>query len=66
VFQVVAYAALGYFYLAVLPGWLGLEQSTLDVSMLGIAKIVLIFWASRWWPDISPEHWRTGERTGVV
>ena len=43
VFQVVAYAALGYFYLAVLPGWLGLEQSTLDVSMLGIAKIVAIF-----------------------
>ena len=43
VFQVVAYAALGYFYLAVLPGWLGLEQSTLDVSILGIAKIVAIF-----------------------
>jgi len=43
VFQVVAYAALGYFYLALLPGWLGLEQSTLDVSMLGIAKIVAIF-----------------------
>jgi len=43
VFQVFAYAALGYFYLAVLPGWLGLEQSTLDVSMLGIAKIVAIF-----------------------
>lgn len=43
VFQVIAYAALGYFYLQVLPGWLGLEQSTLDVSMLGIAKIVAIF-----------------------
>ena len=43
VFQVFAYAALGYFYLQVLPGWLGLEQSTLDVSMLGIAKIVAIF-----------------------
>jgi arsenite transporter len=43
VFQVVAYAALGYFYLQVLPGWLGMEQSTLDVSMLGIAKIVAIF-----------------------
>jgi len=43
VFQVVAYAALGYFYLQVLPGWLGLEQSTLDVSMLGIAQIVAIF-----------------------
>lgn len=43
VFQVVTYAALGYFYLQVLPGWLGLEQSTLQVSMLGIAKIVAIF-----------------------
>ncbi|MEO8557218.1 MAG: ACR3 family arsenite efflux transporter [Actinomycetota bacterium] len=43
VFQVFAYAALGYFYLQVLPGWLGLEQSTLDISMLGIAKIVAIF-----------------------
>ena len=43
VFQVVTFAAPGYFYLQVLPGWLGLEQSTLDVSMLGIAKIVAIF-----------------------
>lgn len=43
VFQVLAYAALGYFYLEVLPGWLGLEQSTLKVSMLGIAGIVGIF-----------------------
>ena len=43
VFQVLAYAVLGYFYLQVLPGWLGLAQSSLDVSMWGIAKIVLIF-----------------------
>lgn len=43
VFQVVAYAALGYFYLQVLPGWLGLEQATLDVSIWDIAKIVAIF-----------------------
>ena len=43
VFQVIVYAVLGYFYLQVLPGWLGLEQASLDISMLGIAKIVLIF-----------------------
>jgi ACR3 family arsenite transporter len=43
VFQVVAFAALGWFYLWVLPGWLGLEQATLDVSPWQIAKSVLIF-----------------------
>jgi ACR3 family arsenite transporter len=34
---------LGWFYLSVLPGWLGLEQATLDVSPWQIAKSVLIF-----------------------
>lgn len=43
IFQVLAYAALGYFYLQVLPGWLGLQQATLHVSVLGIAEIVAIF-----------------------
>lgn len=43
VFQVVAFAALGYFYLEVLPGWLGLDQASLDVSMLEIAAIVGVF-----------------------
>lgn len=43
VFQVLGYAVLGYFYLQVLPGWLGLEQASLDISMWGIAKIVLLF-----------------------
>ena len=43
VFQIVAYALLGYFYLELLPGWLGLETAALDVSMWDIAKIVLIF-----------------------
>jgi len=42
-FQVVAFAALGWFYLSVLPGWLGLEQSTLEVSTREIAKSVLVF-----------------------
>ncbi len=43
IFQILAFAVLGYFYLAVLPGWLGLEQTALDVSMWGIAKSVLVF-----------------------
>ncbi len=43
VFQIVAFAFLGYFYLQVLPGWLGLEQAALEVSVWGIAKSVLVF-----------------------
>jgi arsenite transporter len=42
-FQIVAFAALGYFYLRVLPGWLGLSQQNLHVSVWGIAKSVLVF-----------------------
>jgi arsenite transporter len=43
VFQIVAYSVLGYFYLQLLPGWLGLDTATLDVTMWDIAKIVLVF-----------------------
>jgi arsenite transporter len=43
VFQILAFAVLGYFYLQVLPGWLGLEQAALDVSMWDIAVSVLVF-----------------------
>jgi ACR3 family arsenite transporter len=44
VFQIVAFAALGYFYLELLPGWLGLpETAGLGVSMWEIAKSVLVF-----------------------
>jgi arsenical-resistance protein len=43
VFQVVAFAGLGWFYLSVLPGWLGLPQAGLDVSAWEIARSVLIF-----------------------
>jgi arsenite transporter len=42
-FQVLAYAALGVFYLNVLPGWLGLHTDSLSVSMGTIAKTVAIF-----------------------
>jgi ACR3 family arsenite transporter len=43
VFQIVAYSLLGYFYLELLPSWLGLDTATLDVSMWNIARIVLVF-----------------------
>lgn len=43
VFQIVAYSVLGYFYLELLPRWLGLDTASLDVSMWDIAKIVLVF-----------------------
>jgi arsenate reductase len=43
IFQVVMFAALGWFYLSVLPGWLGLSTAGIDVSAGQIAKSVLIF-----------------------
>ena len=43
VFQVVAFAALGWFYLSVLPGWLGLPGAELAVSPGQIAVSVLVF-----------------------
>src|SRR5450830_538896 len=42
-FQVVAYALLGWFYLRVLPSWLDLATTDLNVSVWSIAKTVLIF-----------------------
>jgi len=42
-FQIVMYSVLGWFYLTVLPDWLGLDTAQLDVSMWEIAKSVLIF-----------------------
>ncbi|QSF57495.1 ACR3 family arsenite efflux transporter [Nocardioides sp. zg-1228] len=43
VFQVVAFAGLGWFYLEALPVWLGLEGAALDVSTWQVAKSVLVF-----------------------
>lgn len=42
-FQIAAYSVLGYFYLQLLPGWLGLETDKLDVSLWSIARIVAVF-----------------------
>ena len=56
IFQVIAFSFLGWFYLTVLPGWLGLDTQGLDVSVAKIALNVLVFlgipliagFASRW------------------
>ncbi|WP_318241937.1 ACR3 family arsenite efflux transporter [Arthrobacter gallicola] len=43
VFQVLAFGALGWFYLQVLPGWLGLETTSVEFSFWAITVSVLIF-----------------------
>jgi len=43
VFQVLMFAVLGWFYLDVLPGWLGLAQTSIDASPWQIAASVLVF-----------------------
>jgi ACR3 family arsenite transporter len=43
VFQIIAYSLLGYFYLELLPGWLGLDSAGIDVTVWEITKSVLIF-----------------------
>ncbi|WP_440312902.1 ACR3 family arsenite efflux transporter [Leucobacter chromiireducens] len=56
VFQVVMFSVLGWFYLTVLPGWLGLDAQGLEISVWQIALNVLVFlgmplfagFASRW------------------
>ena len=43
VFQIVTYSLLGWLFLAIVPRWLGLPGTTLDVSMWEIARSVLLF-----------------------
>jgi len=43
VFQIIMYSPLAYFYLMIVPSWLGFEGTTVDVTMWDIAKSVLIF-----------------------
>jgi ACR3 family arsenite transporter len=43
IFQVVMFAVLGWFYLSALPGWLGLERTTITTSPWQIAKSVAVF-----------------------
>ncbi len=42
-FQIAAYSLLGYFYLTLLPGWLGLDTQGFEVSLWEVARTVLIF-----------------------
>ncbi len=42
-FQVAAYSLLGWFYLTVLPRWLGLDTQGLEVGIWEVAKTVLVF-----------------------
>lgn len=54
-FQILAFAGLGWFYLQILPSWLGLPTTLAEFSFLQIAESVLVFlgvpllagWASR-------------------
>jgi arsenite transporter len=41
--QITAYSLLAYFYLQLLPAWLGLNTDNLNVSLWEIARMVLIF-----------------------
>lgn len=43
VFQVIAFAGLGWFYLQVLPAWLGLPTTSADFSVWAIMISVLVF-----------------------
>ncbi|MEP6462276.1 MAG: ACR3 family arsenite efflux transporter [Frankiaceae bacterium] len=43
VFQILAFGLLGWFYLQVLPGWLGLDQVTAGFSVGAIVVSVLVF-----------------------
>ena len=43
VFQVVAFAALGWFSLQTLPGWLGLSTTSADFSVWALTASVLVF-----------------------
>jgi arsenical-resistance protein len=43
IFQIVAYSLLGYFYITVLPGWLGLNSQGFHIGLWPVARTVLIF-----------------------
>ncbi|RSN06959.1 arsenical-resistance protein [Streptomyces sp. WAC 05977] len=43
VFQVIMFGVLGWFYLDLLPGWLGLDTTSIDFSPWEIALSVIVF-----------------------
>ena len=60
-FQVIMFAVLGWFYLSILPGWLGLETTSIGVSPWEIAQSVLIFLGLPLLAGYVSRRW--GERT---
>src|ERR1700709_765364 len=61
VFQIVAFAGLGWFYLQILPRWLGLSRTSAHFSVGAIALSVLVFLGT---PLVAGYLTRTsGERT---
>ena len=43
VFQVLMFGVLGWFYLQILPSWLGLETTSVEFSFFSIVTAVLVF-----------------------
>ncbi|HUY58203.1 MAG TPA: ACR3 family arsenite efflux transporter [Solirubrobacteraceae bacterium] len=43
IFQIVAYSLLGYFYITLLPKWLGLHSEGFRIGLWPVARTVLIF-----------------------
>jgi arsenite transporter len=43
IFQILAYSLLGYFYITLLPGWLGLHSEGFRIGLWPVARTVLIF-----------------------
>ncbi|HET9720673.1 MAG TPA: arsenical-resistance protein, partial [Solirubrobacteraceae bacterium] len=43
IFQIVAYSLLGYFYITLLPKWLGLPSQGFHIGLWPVARTVLIF-----------------------
>ncbi|MGH2868931.1 MAG: ACR3 family arsenite efflux transporter [Solirubrobacteraceae bacterium] len=43
IFQILAYSLLGYFYITLLPKWLGLHSQGFDIGLWPVARTVLIF-----------------------
>ncbi len=43
IFQILAYSFLGYFYITLLPKWLGLSSQAFHIGLWPVARTVLIF-----------------------
>ncbi len=43
IFQIVMYSPLAYLFLVVIPGWLGVQGTVVNIGMVDIAKSVLVF-----------------------